>query len=124
MLNFLTGYVLGERAASRAATFSRNAGAAAGSTGAGQMYDLDLRVDRLLLVVDAMWSLLRENGYSDEDLAARIRELDESDGVLDGKRTQQPSRCPSCQSMVQPGRATCAFCGAAVEGAGSPMDGV
>ncbi len=123
MFDFLMGYVLGERAASRAAAFSRSAGAAAGSTGAGEIYDLDLRVDRLLLVVDAMWSLLRENGYSDEDLAARIRELDEADGSLDGRKTPQPTRCPSCDSMVQVGRSTCAFCGTTVA-PGSPMDGV
>jgi hypothetical protein len=121
MFDFLMGYVLGERAASRAAAFSRSAGAAAGSAAAGDMYDLELRMDRLLLVVDAMWSLMRENGLTDEDLAARIRQLDESDGTVDGRRTPQPVRCQNCDSMVEPGRPTCAFCGAAV-GAGGPLD--
>ena len=124
MLDFVMGYVMGERSASRAATFSRNAGATAGGQAAGEMYDLEIRMDRMLLVIDAMWSLMRENGLQDEDLINRIREIDESDGTADGRRTPKPVRCNSCQSMVEPGRANCAFCGAPVASTAGPLDGI
>lgn len=114
MLNFVMGYVMGERTAARAGTFSRRAGAA-GRSGAGDLYDLNLRMDRMLLVLDAMWSLMRENGLTDEDLAARIREIDEADGTLDGRKTPHPVECPHCNSKVSPGRSTCTFCGEPIE---------
>lgn len=124
MFDFLMGYVLGERAASRAAAFSRDAGAAAGGAGAGELYDLNLRMDRMLLAVDAMWSLMRDSGLSDDDLAERIRMLDEADGVADGRRTPQPIRCTSCDSMIAPGRATCTFCGADAPETPGPLEGL
>jgi len=121
MVDFLTGYVLGERSASRAAALSRSAGGAAGAQITGELADLDQRIDRLLLVVDALWSILRERGYTDEDLAHRISQIDSQDGTIDGARTPRPRPCPNCQSMVEPGRARCAFCGADVAGSG-PLD--
>lgn len=114
-MDFLMGYVLGERAASRAAAFSRTAGASAGSQVTGELHDLDTRIDRLLLVVDALWSMLKERGYTDEDLAMRIRSIDEADGTVDGARKPLPRRCARCDSMVEPGRRSCAFCGAEME---------
>ena len=122
-MDFLIGYVLGERAASRAAAFSRDAGAGAASQVTGDLFDTNERIDRLLLVVDAMWSMLRERGYTDEDLAARIRAVDESDGTADGVRRPRPRRCTKCESMVEPGRKTCAFCGAEMEPV-SALDGI
>lgn len=122
-MDFLIGYVMGERAASRAASLSRAAGASAGGQVAGDIHDVNARVDRLLLVVDALWSMVRERGYTDEQLAERIRSLDAADGTIDGARTPRPRPCTSCDSMVEPGRTTCAFCGAAVDGSG-PLDTV
>jgi hypothetical protein len=122
-MDFLIGYVMGERAASRAAAFSRSAGASAGAQLTGDLHDVNERIDRLLLVVDAMWSMLRERGYTDEDLAARIRSIDAADGVVDGARKPLPRRCTKCDSMVEPGRRSCAFCGAELE-AGSVLDGI
>jgi len=121
---FLMGYVLGERAASRAAAMSRSAGAAAAGSVTGQLHDIDARIDRLLLVVDALWSLLKDAGYTDEQLRERIHEIDLVDGVADGRRTPRPTRCTSCDSMVEAGRVTCAFCGAPVDRPPSAFDGV
>ena len=122
-MDFLIGYVMGERAASRAAAFTRSAGASAGGQVAGDIHDTNERIDRLLLVVDALWSILKERGYTDEQLAERIRALDAADGTIDGARTPRPRPCPNCDSMVEPGRTTCAFCGATVDGSG-PLDAV
>lgn len=118
------GYVMGERAAGRAATFARSAGSAQAGSTAGEFHDINDRVDRLLLVVDAMWSLLRESGWTDEQLAQRIQELDESDGVADGRRTPQARRCPKCDAMVEPSRPACAFCGTAMDEAPGVLDGI
>lgn len=100
---------MGERAAARAASFARSAGGAAGLT--SQLHDLEGRLDRMLLVMHAMWSLLQEQGYEDIRLAERIRVLDEEDGVLDGIRRARPVRCTKCDSMVEAERPTCTICG-------------
>lgn len=124
MFSFLTGYVMGERSAARAATFARGAAASSSALQKGELGDLHDRIDRLLLVVDAMWDLLKEQGLSDEQLIERIKTLDGADGTLDGKRTPVPSRCPSCSSMISPERSTCAFCGADAPGSPDPLNRV
>jgi hypothetical protein len=121
MFDFLMGYVMGERAASRAASMSRAAGGSAGST-AGEFHDVNERVDRLILVVDAMWSLLKDSGWTDEQLKERLSQIDLADGVEDGRRTPKPTRCEKCGSMVEVGRSSCAFCGVAVSGQMGPTD--
>jgi hypothetical protein len=123
MLDFLMGYVMGERSAARAAAFARSAGGSAGTT-AGEFHDINQRVDRLILVVDAMWSLLKDSGWTDEQLRARLEELDLADGVADGRRTPKPAACGGCGSMVEVGRSTCAFCGVAVSDDGPVTDGI
>ncbi len=124
MLEFITGYVMGERTATRSAAFARAAGAADATALNQTDIDLDLRIDRLLLVVEAMWSLLKDHGYTDEQMASRIRLLDAEDGDPDGRRTLRPSRCPRCDSMVEPGRSTCTYCGASIQPTSGPMDHV
>jgi hypothetical protein len=123
MFDFLMGYVMGERAATRAASMTRAAAGSAGST-AGEFHDVNERVDRLILVVDAMWSLLKDSGWTDEQLKERLTQIDLVDGVEDGRRTPTPTRCTKCDSMVQAGRATCAFCGVPVAAAVGPTDHV
>ena len=75
----------------------------------------------MTLVVAAMWSLLQEQGVDETALASRIRELDEADGVADGKTTARPSDCRSCGAKVGAGLENCQFCGAEVIG-GTPPD--
>lgn len=123
MVDFLMGYVLGERSASRAAALSRSAAASSASQVTGDLHDVNERIDRLLLVVDAMWSMMKERGYTDEDLAGAIRSIDAADGSADGARKPMPRKCTNCDSMVEPGRRTCAFCGADMDAA-NPLDTV
>jgi hypothetical protein len=124
MFSFLTGYVMGERSAARAATYTRGAAASSAALGQVQLGDLNDRIDRMLLVMDAMWGLLKEQGFSDEQLMERIKALDSADGTPDGKRTPTPIACPKCGSMISAGRATCAFCGAASPAGPDPLSGV
>lgn len=115
-LHFLAGYVLGEHGR-QSARLAAAAGAAAGS-GAQRddIYELHDRVDRLTLVVAAMWSLLAEQGLDEQALADRIREMDEADGSADGKMTKQATDCSSCGAKVGAGHDRCQFCGAPTSG--------
>ena len=105
---------MGQRTASQAAQFARAAGTADAMSSHLRMIDVDERIDRVVLLVEAMWAVLREHGVSDEDLAAKLMELDQSDGTMDGRRTPAPSTCRSCGSKVASGLPACQFCGTEV----------
>jgi len=122
MLDFMWGYVMGQKSATQAAAFARSAGTADAMTSHLRMIDVDERIDRLVLLVEAMWSLLREQGLSDEDLADRLMELDQTDGSMDGRRTPPPATCRSCGSKVAAGLAACQFCGTALASDSTPFD--
>ena len=77
------------------------------------------RIERLVLVTEAMWELLSSRfGLTVADLASKVREIDLRDGREDGRLgpTAEAAlvRCPSCQAVVPAGRTTCQFCGAEV----------
>ena len=122
MLDFMWGYVMGQKSATQAAAFARSAGTAQSMTSHLRMIDVDERIDRLVLLVEAMWSLLRDQGLSDEDLAARLIQLDQTDGSVDGRRTPAPATCRSCGSKVAAGLAACQFCGTEMAGESTPFD--
>ncbi|MGI9665714.1 MAG: hypothetical protein ACR2N2_01255 [Acidimicrobiia bacterium] len=112
-LTFLTGYILGQHGA-QSARIAATAAAQTSGNPVSDIIDLNERVDRLILVIDAMWSLLEESGYTDEQLIARIQHIDEQDGQLDGRRTPLASDCSKCGAKVAPGLDACQFCGAAI----------
>jgi hypothetical protein len=89
--------------------------AGAADRAAAKAESVDLRLDRVLLTMEAIWTLLRDRlQLSDEDLARRIVDLDESDGFLDGKVRRKTQSCPHCKKTI-PGRfPRCLYCGAAV----------
>lgn len=122
-LTFLTGYVLGQHGAQSAKIASE--ASRGGGLSKSDLLDVHDRVDRLLLVVDAMWSLLEENGYTDEQLKARIEQIDESDGVIDGRRRPQGRDCRECGTKVPADLDSCQFCGTAVPGKDDhPLTGI
>ena len=86
--------------------------------------DLDARVDRLLLVIEAMWSMLKDQGLTDEQLAARIAEFDKSDGAADGRRVAPTVTCRSCASKVMGGLPRCQICGTETGVLPGPLDGI
>ncbi len=110
-MNFIAGYVLGSRGASRAAGLAASAAQFQARSSVNRTEDLVDRVDRLTLVVQAMWALLEEDGRTQDDLLAKIQELDAADGTEDGKRTPLPRTCPGCQAKVGHGLSVCQFCG-------------
>ena len=90
-----------------------NAGAA--DRAAAKAESVDQRLDRALLTMEAIWTLLRDrHQLRDDDLARRIVELDESDGFLDGKVRRQPKTCPHCKRTISGRFPRCLYCGEAV----------
>jgi hypothetical protein len=121
MLPLIGGYVMGRRTAAKVAGM-----ASVSSSGSSleAWAELDARVDRLLLVIEAVWSMLKDDGHTDEELAARIAEIDNSDGVADGRRTAPPATCRSCGSKVMAGIPRCQTCGTETGVAAGPLDGI
>lgn len=74
---------------------------------------LEDRIDRTLLTNMAMWSLLRDAmGLTDQDLIARVQQIDLEDGVADGKVTRSgPKTCSRCQRAFSPRHRRCLYCG-------------
>jgi hypothetical protein len=119
-LTFLTGYVLGQHGAQSAKLASSVAGRSGASS--HDVLDLNERLDRLILVVDAMWSLLEDAGYTDEQLVERIEQIDLLDGTADGRRKPVATTCSNCEAKVAGGLPSCQFCGTPVPGAADPID--
>jgi hypothetical protein len=81
----------------------------------GERETAELRetVDRLVLACEAMWALLGERaGLSQEDLLAKVREIDLLDGTLDGRLRRQSKNCPSCRRANSARRLRCLYCAA------------
>lgn len=74
---------------------------------------LETELDRLELILAAQWSLLRETpGLTDVDLKKRIREIDLSDGKLDGRVACRPlTDCPACNRGSSARNVACVYCG-------------
>ena len=117
-LPFMVGYVVGEHGR-QSARLAAQAGARSGPSN-DDLFSIEDRLDRIILIVAAMWSLLEEQGLTEEQLHERIRVLDEADGVPDGKMTPQPTTCASCGAKVGAGLAACQFCGTAVAATAQP----
>ncbi len=78
---------------------------------------LQSHVERLSMVCQALWTLLRDKtDLTDEDLVARVHDVDLSDGVLDGKVRRSSTECASCGRMVAARHMRCLYCGTANEG--------
>ena len=78
--------------------------------------ELEARIDRVMLVCEAMWSLLRDKlGMSETELLDRVNDLDLSDGKLDGKVRRTGHKCPACGRVIGPRFPICMYCGQAVQ---------
>jgi DNA-directed RNA polymerase subunit RPC12/RpoP len=115
MLDFVIGYAAGSQTASRAASLARDAAIADGTIQINRIEDLNERIDSLAMIMRAMWALLEEQGLTQEQLIAKIDELDLLDGIDDGQMRREPVDCPKCDSKVAPGLTRCQYCGAEIE---------
>lgn len=84
---------------------------------ADELRRLEARSDRLALVCQALWELLRERaGLSENDLIQRMQQIDLRDGTADGRMTPVPVECPSCHRRSNSRRDECVYCGARLPG--------
>lgn len=72
------------------------------------------RLERLLLVNMALWSLLQDKtGLTEQDLIERVKIIDEMDGQADGKASNAaPTKCHACGRTVAARQTKCMYCGA------------
>lgn len=78
-----------------------------------QVSELQDEVERLLLISEALWSILREkHGLDELALVERITELDLRDGKLDNRNAPAPPvPCPHCRRILAKRRPLCLYCG-------------
>ena len=75
---------------------------------------LEDKIDKLALICRAMFEILQQtSGVTDEQLAAKIHEIDARDGEADGRMSAvQPGKvCPKCGATISPKFGRCLFCG-------------
>jgi hypothetical protein len=74
---------------------------------------LERRVERLSLLCQSMWELLRERAeFTDNQLFTKVLEVDLRDGRTDGRMNSQITDCPACGRKTNSKRSTCVICGA------------
>ncbi len=73
-------------------------------------------VERLLMLTEALWMLIKkQHNLDDSVLAGLIEEIDMRDGQLDGRvAPNKIKECPSCKRPVAGKRSFCVFCGVPV----------
>jgi rubrerythrin len=74
--------------------------------------ELGDRVDRMALLVEAMWELLARDGHSEDELAQMIEEIV-------ARRTAASTVCRECGARVT-GSNRCQICGAETGAPGPP----
>ena len=87
-------------------------GPSATTVAAGEIRELRMQLERLTLMNQALWELLRERlQLSDMELENKVAEVDMRDGVADGKLTPTAVRCPNCSRVCNARHAKCLYCG-------------
>lgn len=123
MLEFVLGYSMGQQSAARASSLARSAAATDGTSPINRIEDLDERIDKLAMIVRAIWALLEGKGLTADQLIAKLEEIDGLDGMIDSQLRPRVLECPSCQSKVAVGLEACQFCGTKVRTEhGQPLD--
>ena len=76
--------------------------------------ELEEKVESLALVCQALLEILAEKtGVTQEQVDAKIEEIDLRDGVKDGKFRPQPLVCSDCGRRTARKRERCMYCGGA-----------
>jgi len=120
MIPFVGGYVAGARAKTRAT--ATGISATAFEIDLRTMGEHDERTERLTLVVEAMWEILKREGYTDADLENEISIVmaRRDEGAASAK--SQP--CSECGARIAGGKDMCQYCGHHVEAEPDPLGGL
>jgi rubrerythrin len=77
-----------------------------------QMRTLAARFERLVLVTQTLWELLREQtDLTQQQMYDKMQEIDLRDGVADGKIGKKVFECTNCGHTVAGTYSTCIYCG-------------
>lgn len=80
---------------------------------AADIANISRQVDRLSLACQAMWELLRDRSdLTEDDIEAKILEIDGRDGRVDGKIATKLTNCTACGRPTNSSRGSCVMCGA------------
>ena len=86
-------------------------------TGASTRADLlKDEIERLLLIAEAIWEIIKEkHDLDDAELLRHMEEIDLRDGKLDGRvAPTEPGLCPRCQRKLAKRHPSCIYCGASI----------
>ncbi|PAY16816.1 hypothetical protein CKO51_24580 [Rhodopirellula sp. SM50] len=73
---------------------------------------LEDKVESLALTCQALWEVARDHsGLSDEQLLAKVSEIDLRDGVADGKMGSGTESCRRCGRTISKRHMSCMYCG-------------
>jgi rRNA maturation endonuclease Nob1 len=79
---------------------------------AADISDMRRQVERLSLACQSMWELLRDRSeITEDDLVAKMTEIDGRDGRVDGKISIQFTTCDACGKPSNSRRDFCLMCG-------------
>jgi hypothetical protein len=88
---------------------------------ASELQNMRRELERSALAWEALWTLMRDKlGVTQEELQARIDEIDLSDGELDGRVRRAVVPCPNCERPVNRRLRKCMYCQAPVPREGLP----
>jgi len=77
--------------------------------------DLEYALGRTTLACQALWELLRARvGLTEDELLAKMTEVDLRDGVQDGRMTSVIITCPKCGRPSNSKNTRCMYCSAAL----------
>lgn len=78
---------------------------------------LDSKIDGLALICQALFEILRDKGgISQEEVEAKVAEIDLRDGRADGRIQGRPTKCPDCDRVAHTRQRVCMYCGAPILG--------
>ena len=100
------------------AQLAANSARAAARRAETEMTIMQGEIERLLMITEALWGMLKEqNAFDDNELVRRITEIDLRDGKLDGRmsKKEEPRRCPTCDRALSKKRPFCIYCGTTVQ---------
>ncbi len=73
---------------------------------------LEATVAKVLMINEALWEIVRDKfNMTDDDLHAKLYEVDMRDGQADGKNQRRATKCPNCDHMVSSRHPACLYCG-------------
>ena len=77
--------------------------------------DLRRKADALTITCQALWEILRtQTGMRDDQILAKMQEIDARDGRVDGKISTTLAECPKCRRKSNSARKSCLYCGTAL----------